>query len=94
MGVVKRASVVCVVGGSMEPGKGWMAAGWAREHGTTLPSPVREVRLHVQFDDEGLLIVTSDDPLVGCDDWFATTEEADRAALAWYGVRPEDWSSP
>jgi len=94
MAVLKRASVRCVVGGTMEPGKGWMSAGKAREHGLSLPEPVREVMLHVQFDDEGLLIVTSDDPLIWCDDWFATIEEADQAALAWYGVRPEDWLSP
>jgi hypothetical protein len=80
----------------MEPGTGWSAAGKARQAGSILPAPVREVGLEVaiQQDPGGfLLIVTSDDPLIWCDDWFATQEEAEEAAATWYGVRSEDWKT-
>jgi hypothetical protein len=93
---IRRASVRCVVGGTMEPGKGWTSAGQARARGIPLPSPIREVTLHVRLEDGGnacLLIVSSDDPLIWCDDWFALPEEAEQAALAWYGVRSEDWAT-
>jgi hypothetical protein len=78
----------------MEPGRGWSSAGKARRAGCAIPAPVREVTLHVVLEpDPGgyLLVVTSDDPAIWCDDWFATQEEAESAAAAWYGVGPEDW---
>ena len=77
----------------MQPGTGWSAAGRARQHGYELPSPVREVLLHVVIEDDGLLIVTSDDPSIWCDDWFASQAEAEKAAADWYGVRAEDWKT-
>lgn len=80
----------------MSPGRGWSAAGKARQAGYALPAPVREVVLHVDLErDPGgfLLIVASDDSSIWCDDWFATQEEAEDAAAPWYGVRSEDWKA-
>jgi hypothetical protein len=80
----------------MQPGAGWSAAGKALQAGHELPSPVREVLLHVELDDAGggyLLIVTSDDPSIWCDDWFASQGEAEESAAVWYGIRPGDWKA-
>jgi hypothetical protein len=92
MSVLKRASVRCVVGGKMEPGYGWMTA----HSGRPLPEPVREVTLHIelQFEDSGYLVIcTSDDPQIWCDNWYGSQEEAETAAADVYGVRPEDWKA-
>ena len=96
MSLVKRASVPCIVEGRMQPGAGWSAAGMALQHGYELPSPVREVLLHVDLEKDGggyLLIVTSDDPSIWCDDWFASQDEAEKAAADWYGVHLETGGS-
>ena len=78
----------------MQPGKGWSSAGRAQWAGQSLPTPIREVTLHVAVESEEggvLLTVSSDDPLIWCDDWFPSQRDAEWAAAEWYGVRPEDW---
>jgi hypothetical protein len=93
MSVLKRASVRCVVGGSMAPGKG----GWSTVHNDAPPpGPIREVTLHIElkFEDSGYLVIcTSDDPQIWCDNWYGSQEEAETAAADVYGVRPEDWKA-
>ena len=78
----------------MEPGTGWVAEPRGKAEGIPLPPPVREVTLNVEREGDGggcLLIVSSDDPLIWCDDGFPAPQEAEQAASDWYGVRSDDW---
>lgn len=75
-----------------QPHRGWLPPGAAQP----LPTPTRSVLIDlvIEADDSGcLLVVEAQDGSIAADTWHASLDEAKRAALAWFGVESDDWTS-
>ena len=69
---------------------GWLPAGAA----TPLPTPVRDVLLDIEIQDDGsgyLLCYASRDGSAYGDTWHESVEAAEQAAAEYFGVQPSQW---
>ncbi len=72
-------------------------SGWLPDHAATpLPTPVRQVLLHMEIQSEGrgyLLCVASTDGTVYGDTWHQSIEAAESAASEYFGVSEREWTT-
>ena len=72
--------------------RGWLPPGASQP----LPTPTRLVLIDlvIETDDSGcLLIIEAQDGSMTSDTWYASPEEARRAAWEWFGIGPSDWTA-
>ncbi|HZL90228.1 MAG TPA: hypothetical protein VFB96_17825 [Pirellulaceae bacterium] len=77
-----------------EEHSGWLPPGAA----TPLPTPVHDVLLNVEILSDGsgtgfLLDYYTDDGKFAFDDWFASLEEAEKAAMERFGIKADQWQT-